>query len=390
MENEQQLRRYDQRNALVYRSRLRPGTKEYEIYYAVHPELEKTDEKIRIHFDEAAEYQLRMKVFPEDMLPNVWVLGTKIATNFMIRNDVDGPVSKERIEVNPAEISWKIKGLAKYLGASIVGIARLNQAWVYSHHGYPYTKEWGKPINLPHKYAIVMGFPHTWDLWLTSAKTTIPGYMDDWQYYNLMASTSVRLAMAIRDMGYPARAQIQANYTCLLPPMAVDAGLGEQCRIGICLSKEFGAAFRLCAVTTDLPLIPNPPANLGIEDFCNKCTKCADVCPSGAISKEDKTEVNGVKVWKQDVTKCFLYWNAKGVSCNICRRACPWSKPRTFPHRVVSSLAQHVTQARSFLVWADDIVYGKEPRYYPPPKWLQGKEQKMSFGKRLLYFFDHL
>ena len=89
MENEQQIMRYDQRDALVYRSRLRSDTKEYEIYYGMHPELEKTDEKIRIHFDEAAEYQLRMKVFPEDVLPNAWVLGTKIATNFMIRNDVD-------------------------------------------------------------------------------------------------------------------------------------------------------------------------------------------------------------------------------------------------------------------------------------------------------------
>lgn len=390
MESTQQIKRYDQRDALPYRSRLKSGTKEYEIYYAMHPELEKMDEKLRIHFNEAAEYQLRLKMFPEERLANAWVRGTKLATNYMLRNDVDGQVIEKRIEVDPADISWKIKGLAKYLGAGIVGIAKLNQAWVYSHYGYPYTAEWGKPVNLPHKYAIVMGFPHSWDLWLTSAKTTIPGYMDDWQYYNLMASTAVRLAIAIRDMGYPARAQIQANYTCLLPPIAVDAGLGEQCRIGICLSKEYGAAFRLCAVTTDLPLVPDQPTSLGIEDFCNKCTKCADVCPSGAISRGNKSQVNGLMVWKQDVYKCYRYWNTKGVSCNICRRACPWSKPRTFPHRVVANLAQHVSPVRPFLIWADNVVYGKEPRYYPPPKWLQGEEQKMGLGKRLFYFFDHL
>jgi hypothetical protein len=146
-----------------------------------------------------------------------------------------------------------------------------------------------------------MGFPHTWDFWLTSAKANIQSYMDDWQNYNTMASTAVRLAAAIRDMGYPARAHIQSTYTCILPPLAVDAGLGEQCRIGICLTKEYGLAYRLCAVTTDLPL------NLGIEDFYYKCTKCADACPPGAISREGMIEINGLRVWKQDVYKCFRY-----------------------------------------------------------------------------------
>jgi len=354
------------------------------------PELKEMDDKIRIHFNESAAHEMRLKLFPEDRLANAWVHGTKESTGSLLKNAVDGTVSEEKIEVDPADMSGKIKGLAKYLGAGIVGIGKLNQAWVYSHHGYPYTEEWGKPINLPHKYAIVMGFPHTWDLWLTSAKAGIPSFMDDWNYYNLMAATAVRLAAAIRDMGYPARAQIQSNYTCLLPPIAVDAGLGEQCRIGICLSKEYGVAFRLTAVTTDLPLVPDPSTNLGIEDFCNQCTKCADACPSGAISNGDKTDVNGLRVWKQDVYRCYRYWNTKGVSCNICRRACPWSKPTTLPHLVVSNLAQHVPLIRPFLIRADNIVYGKQPRHYPPPKWLQSKEHKMSLGQRLLYRFDHM
>jgi ferredoxin len=348
------------------------------------------DDKIRVHYDDSTASDVRLKQFPDEQLANAWVHGTKKSTGYILKDAVDGPISERKIEVDPVEISWKIKELAKYLGAGAAGIAKLNQKWVYSHHGYPGREEWGEPINLPHQYAIVMGFPHTWDIWLSNAKIGIPGFMDDWHFYNLMASAAVRMGAAIRDMGYPARADIQSNYNCLLPPLAVDAGLGEQCRIGVCISKEYGPAFRLVAVTTDLPLIPDPPANLGIEDFCSHCTKCADVCPSGAISRGDKIDMNGHTVWKQDVYKCFRYWNANGVSCSICRRACPWSKPGTFPHRMVSNLAQHVPTIRPFLIWADDVVYGKRPRYHPPPKWLQGKHQRRNLISKFNYWFDHM
>jgi len=62
MESEQQIKRYDQRDALPYRSRLVPGTKEYEIYYTMHPELEDMDDKSRIHFDESAASEMRLKM----------------------------------------------------------------------------------------------------------------------------------------------------------------------------------------------------------------------------------------------------------------------------------------------------------------------------------------
>lgn len=366
----QQLRRFDQRDALPYRSRLKPGTKEHDIYYGMHPELEKLDEKIRVHFDELAAHEVRGKLFPESKLSNAWLLGTKKSVSYLLKDAVDGPVHSEKLEVDPVAISWKIKELAQYLGAGRVGIARLNPKWIYSHHGYPYTEDWGKPIEVIHQYAIVMAFPHTWDLWLTSSQAGIPSFTDDWHFYNTMASTAVRLALAIRGMGYPARAEIQSKYNCLLPPLAVDAGMGEQCRIGICLMKDYGLAFRLCAVTTDLPLIPDTPTRLGIADFCRKCTKCADNCPSGAISKDDKVEVDGLSLWQQDTYKCYRYWNAKGVSCSICRRACPWSKPLTWPHKLVANLAQHVPPMRRFIIQADDLVYGRKPKYHPPPTWM--------------------
>jgi ferredoxin len=383
------IQRFDQRDALAYRSQLIPGTKEYEIYYSLHPEFKEMDDKVRIHYNDGLAHELRLKRMPEDRISDAWITSTKKSVAYVLRDHVDGAINECRQEVEAADITFKIKELAKYLGAGIVGITRLNQAWVYSHRGHP-GSGWGQPIVLNHKYAIVMGFPHTWDLWLSSSRPNIPSFMDDWQYYHLMSAAAVRLAASIRDMGYPAVAQIQSNYSCILPPLAVDSGLGEQCLIGICLSKEYGLAYRLCAVTTDLPLVADAPAQMGIEDFCSKCHKCVDACPSGALSKKEKVEVNGRLVWKQDVYKCFRYWNAMGVSCTICRRACPWSKPRTQTHRMVGSLAAHIPIIRKPLILADDIIYGKKPRYYPPPEWLRSQPIKMSLGQKLLYKFDHL
>lgn len=377
MAESSQIIRYDQRDALVYRAQLVLGSQEYESYYSRHPEFKEMDDKIRKFYDSQSQHERRIKVFPDERLAAAWVLNTKKSVVHILRNSVDGPANPERIQVNPEEVSLKIKGLAKYLGAGIVGVCKLNQAWVYSHCGQLASDEWGKPINLPHKYAIVMGFAHTWDIWLREGKVDIPGYMDNWHCYHLMSAAAVRLAAAIRDMGYPARASIQSNYTCLMPPLAVDAGLGEQCLIGICLSKEYGLAYRLCAVTTDLPLLPDPPADLGIDNFCIRCRKCVDACPSGALSLREKVEINGRMVWKQDVYRCFRYWSAMGVTCGICRRVCPWSKPRTRIHKGVANLAIHLPAISPILIAADKIIYGKKPRYNPFPAWLLDNNENL-------------
>jgi hypothetical protein len=64
--------RHDQRDALAYRSQLKPGTREYKAYYALHPEFEEMDKKVRIHFDESLASHV------------------KHSTGYFLRNAVDG------------------------------------------------------------------------------------------------------------------------------------------------------------------------------------------------------------------------------------------------------------------------------------------------------------
>ncbi|MDW7709924.1 MAG: hypothetical protein SCH98_05575 [Deferrisomatales bacterium] len=75
--------------------------------------------------------------------------------------------------------------------------------------------------------------------------------------------------------------------------MAVDAGLGEISRMGYVITKEYGPRVRLGGVTTDLPLVPDRPVDIGVEDFCTICKKCARCCPSRSIPRDEPKMVNG-------------------------------------------------------------------------------------------------
>jgi reductive dehalogenase len=159
------------------------------------------------------------------------------------------------------------------------------------------------------------------------------------------------------------------NYGVLAVPVAVDAGLGELARCGYVVSKELGANFRLACVTTDLPLALDKPVDLGVQDYCEKCLKCAETCPSRAIPFGDKVEVRGIRRWKIDEVKCLLYWGSQGAACGICQVVCPWSKPRTLFHRVVAEIATRIPWSRRFLTKADDLVYGAKYKPRPYPEW---------------------
>jgi len=171
---------------------------------------------------------------------------------------------------------------------------------------------------------------------------------------------SIVLADYIRSLGYPARAHIAgSNYQIMLPPVAHDAGLGELGRMGYLISPKFGARIRLGAVTTNLPLKTDKPIEFGVQDFCEKCKKCADNCPSAAIPSGEKTNVKGVEKWQLNVEQCLYYWRLIGTDCGLCMKVCPFSHPPSFLHNLVRIGIKRSAFARLISVWGEDIFYGK-------------------------------
>ena len=276
---------------------------------------------------------------------------------------VDGPLAPEKAPLpdDPEKMSVHIKEVAYFLRADLVGICELPPYAVYSH-----SMETGEPIELNHKYAIAIVIDQDW-------KTAEAFNGHDWisnsmsfRAYTASGFIACILADYIRRLGYPARAHHARNYQVVVPPILLWAGIGEMCRIGdIVLNPFLGPRFKAAVVTTDLPLAPDKPIDFGLQDFCQKCKKCARECPSGAISFGDKVIYNGYERWPLDVENCtaMRVGNKRGAGCGTCIKVCPWNKPYTPFHRAVGWLMRHSSIARSLAIWGDDLMgYGK-PHY---------------------------
>jgi epoxyqueuosine reductase len=134
-----------------------------------------------------------------------------------------------------------------------------------------------------------------------------------------------RIAAEVGEFGYRV-------FTDSAPVMEVElaarAGLGWRGKHTLVLTREAGSYFFLGEIYTDLPL----PADVPASEHCGACTRCIDVCPTGAI----------VAPYRLDARRCISYLTIelKGsipvplralignrvYGCDDCQLVCPWNK----------------------------------------------------------------
>lgn len=345
----------DERDIMFAREEYFPGDSKYETYYSQKPEYNKIDDKIRsmpVLLGPGGRY------YDHDGSTEILSI---FKTIHSLIESVDGEISKDRKSVEPDQISASIKQNLRTLGADDAGIAALNPNYIYSHVGRG-PEPWGSPITLNHSYAIMFAIEMDYDKVESAPKLPITN--ETAKKYLQCATISIEIARYIRSLGYSARAHISgSNYQIMLPPVAFDAGLGELGRMGYLISPRFGPRIRLGAITTDMPLAVNKPIAFGVQDFCEKCLKCAVNCPSGAISSSGKETLRGVNKWPLNIEKCMLYWRAIGTDCGLCMKVCPYSHPPTFIHNIVRSANSRSAIAQWVSIFADDLFYGHKAKY---------------------------
>jgi epoxyqueuosine reductase len=287
--------------------------------------------------------------------------------------DWDGDYSYPRVPSglkidldDPLKITNGIKKAGSFFGAAKVGVCELDRRWLYSKG---YTKEDGGKsfeVEVPEEYrfAVVLAFEMDFDAIVCSPES--PASAATGLGYSRMAFGAGLLATYIRGMGY--KAIPCGNDTACSVPLAIDAGLGELGRNCLLITPEYGPRVRLAKVFTNLPLIVDKPIEFGVWEFCKTCKKCAEYCPSQALSSGDPTEVpidksnrEGLRTWHIDAKKCAAFWANNGADCSNCIRTCPFNKKDGLMHDTARWFIRNLKMFNRSFVWLEDFFgYGKK------------------------------
>ncbi|RKZ14043.1 hypothetical protein DRQ50_09625 [bacterium] len=355
--------RLDERTVMFSRAALEQGSAHSDSYYADHPEHRDHDDAFRAlpgllgpdaHRAEPVAFAAASASF--DTVKELAAL-------------VEGEPADDRHDMAPETATRFLKGWARKLGAHACGVTRLRSHHLYSHKGR--GPRWGEAVTLDHTWAVAFTVEMDFDTLGTAPEA--PTVMESAQQYLNSGTIAVQLAQGIRRLGWPAEAHIDANYQVVCPLVARDAGLGEIGRMGLLMTPGLGPRVRIAVVTTDLPLVADPPADdPTVEHFCSLCRKCADICPAQAIPAGAPQDIAGLDRWQINQEACFTYWCRSGTDCGQCVRVCPYAHPDSPLHNLVRRGLGHSALIRHLALRLDDVLYGRRPAPKPIADWLPG------------------
>jgi reductive dehalogenase len=353
--------RVDERDTLFARMARRPGTAAFDDTYARRPELRADDDRLRalpaLCTPGGRYYEPERAAEADRLFESIPGLQPDAAEVDRLARALSGAA-------NPTTV---LRRAALDLGAVAAGCTPVAPAFVYSHKGR-FDADYGRSLAtdlLPHAVVFLVEMDHA----AMRCAPAAPTIVESARQYVRAARISTTLAAALRAAGRAGRSQHDAHYEVLLPPLAVQAGLGELGRNNILVADRFGSRVRIGAVTTDLPLAPAAPLDLGVRAFCAVCRKCAENCPAHALSAGPPVELRGIRKWPTAVERCYGFWRGAGTDCGICMAVCPFSHRDTWPHRLVRSLVRRARWTHRAAVWFDDRLYGRRwrggPRFDP-------------------------
>ena len=223
-----------------------------------------------------------------------------------------------------------------------------------------------------HKYAIAFTVEMSHESMSYSPQGPI--ITESAQQYLKAGTIAVQLAEFIRNLGFDARAHIDANYSVICPVVAMDAGLGTIGRMGLLMTPNLGPRVRIGVVTTNLEVeINKKQMDSSVIQFCEICRKCAINCPSNSISYKSSKKEKLYERWTIDHESCFTYWTKVGTDCGRCISVCPFAHNNNFLHNAVRYLIKINSLNRWLALKLDNYFYGVKPPIFPLKSWMTPK-----------------
>ncbi|MBI4789195.1 MAG: reductive dehalogenase [Chloroflexi bacterium] len=295
----------------------------------------------------------------------------------------------------PEEAAKVVAAAMRFYGAGTVGFVELDpkttQKLIYANDGdgkilefadVDVAQETKEKRVIPNKARWAIVFTAQMSVETQRRAPTPTGAATTYAAYEAGGLIQTRTQEFLRALGYQGIGEASRNALGIAPAFGVMAGLGELSRVNRLVTPEYGPVVRVFKMLTDLPLAPTKPINAGIFQFCHACKKCADSCPSKALSFEDPTwnvkggwNNPGHKTFYEDSVKCRSYWYEVGTGCAICFAACPFAtKDQAFMYHVRNMLTSVVPGWGGIAKNLDDVLYGAtdgtgKPRKDPTTWW---------------------
>ncbi|MFZ5815138.1 MAG: reductive dehalogenase [Bacillota bacterium] len=264
-----------------------------------------------------------------------------------------------------AEHTHRMRKLCLMLGASDVGFAKVDKRWLYDEWfvGGKVVPAVEMPEDVQNVIVIAIEMDHDS---IATAPTNVCQAETGVAYSKLVAALA-SISSAVRALGFIAIPS--CNEMGPTPPMAIDAGLGEQGRLGLIIHPKFGPRIRLGKIFTNMPLEHDKPIEFGVQAFCEACMKCAETCPAKCIPTGPKSadaptlsENGGIVKWQVNHELCRANgWAATGTNCTICISVCPYNKKDGWIHDAVKlGLAKAPFIGRAVAEMDDLMGYGEQ------------------------------
>ena len=254
-------------------------------------------------------------------------------------------------------IDWesKLQEICEKIGASHAGMTNLEQPTTWLHYENWLAQDFAGEMEYLKTHSDLKKSPSLWKPTFHSAIVVAFPYVDHPEPLDILSSTRSALYAKGADYHYWIKSKLQIfidelqilypeesfeTHTDSSPLLERDlaqrAGLGWFGKNTCLIHPQKGSLFLIGEILTTLKFELKMET---LPDFCGKCQKCMEVCPTGALISPRVLDakkcisyltIESKQIPAENLRKSMGDWF---FGCDICQTACPWNQ-KVFKNRL--------------------------------------------------------